>query len=179
MQDDRHEGHMAKGYAIMAALLMLAACGGGDRGLRDLRSNSGGPDEFSVLPVAPLEMPANLSSLPAPTPGGRNLVDPTPKADAIAALGGRPSAVNAGGIPASDGALVAAAGRNGVPAGIRATVGAEDAAFRRRAGNFGIFNILGRDRYFPAYRGQKLDAYAELERLRGLGVETPTAPPAP
>jgi hypothetical protein len=39
-----------------------------------------GPDEFAVLPTAPLEMPENMASLPEPTPGARNRVDPDPEA---------------------------------------------------------------------------------------------------
>jgi len=163
--------------AIMALLAtgMLAACGGND-GLRDLRSSSGGPDEFSVLPVKPLEVP-ETTNLPAPTPGGTNRTDPTPKADAVAALGGRASAANAGGIPAADTALVSHARRGGVTPGIREQLAQEDAQFRQRRSAGGIFNILGRDRYFRAYSGQALDAYAELQRFRNLGVQTPTAPP--
>ena len=78
-----------------------------------------------LLPARPLEMPESYSSLPAPTPGGTNITDPNPSADAIAALGGHPSAANAGGIPTFDTALVAAVSRFGVPADIRAVVASE------------------------------------------------------
>ena len=47
-----------------------------------------------------------------------------------------------------------------------------------RARRSNIFNPLGRDRYFPAYAGQSLDAFAELERLRALGIRVPTPPAA-
>jgi len=156
-------------------MLTLSACAGGDRGLRDLRSNGGGPDEFAVLPVAPLVMPTDVTTLPAPTPGGANLTDPTPNADAVAVLGGNPSALIPSGVPARDGALVTAAGRNGVDPAIRATLAAEDAAFRNRQTRFGLFR--GRNRYFGAYSRQALDAYAELQRFRNAGVPTPSAPP--
>lgn len=170
---------MRKALITGVALCLLTACGSGGRGVHVLQSASDGPDEFSVLPTAPLEMPADLSSLPAPTPGDRNLVDPTPKANAIASLGGRPSAALTGGVPSADRALVAAASRHGVPAGVRATVAAEDTALRNRAGRLRGPNLSGRDPYFRIYARQSLDAYAELARLRALGVETPTAPPAP
>ena len=65
-------------------VLSLAACGGGDAEpnlLNIKQPRSEGPDEFSVLPTKPLQMPQDLASLPAPTPGGRNLVDPTPELD--------------------------------------------------------------------------------------------------
>lgn len=157
-------------------LLALAACGGGDRGLRNLDDGRAGPDEFRVLPNRPLDLPDSFG-LPEPTPGGVNRADPNPTADAIAALGGSQAAAFAGGIPAGDAALVAAAARNGVPQDIRAMVAAEDAAFRRRAGTLAGVNPFGRDRYFRAYAGQALDAYGELDRFRALGIAVPTAPP--
>lgn len=156
-------------------LILLSGCVASDRGLRDLRNNGGGPDEFAILPVAPLQAPADFSDLPTPTPGGSNLTDPTPNADAVAVLGGNPDALVAGGIPASDSALVTAAGRNGVDPTIRQTLAQEDAAFRTRQSRFGLFR--GRDRYFSAYARQSLDAYAELQRFRNAGITTPSAPP--
>lgn len=155
-------------------IVMLAACSG-DRGLRDLRSNGGGPDEFRVLPVQPLVFPTDASNLPTPTPGGTNLTDPTPNAEAVAVLGGNANALIAGGIPASDGALVTAVSRNGVDPTIRQTLASEDAAFRNRQTRFGF--LRGRDRYFSAYARQALDAYAELQRFRNAGIATPSAPP--
>ena len=162
-----------------AAILTLSACAGGDRGLRDMRSSSGGPDEFSVLPVNPLTVPESISALPAPTPGGTNLTDPNPGGVAIAVLGGRESAAFAGGIPTSDAALVTRASRYGTDPNIRATLASEDEAFRNRRTRISFLGFGGRDRYFQAYARQSLDAYAELTRFRNLGVATPTAPPAP
>jgi hypothetical protein len=156
-------------------IVMLTACAGGDRGLRDLRSNGGGPDEFRVMPVGELVLPSDVTNLPAPTPGQSNRADPTPSADAVAALGGNPNALIPNGIPASDGALVTAASRNGVDPAIRQTLASEDAAFRTRQSRFGF--IRGRDRYFSAYARQALDAYSELQRFRSAGVATPSAPP--
>lgn len=177
IRDTSYEGMMSRAITAIAALFLLTACGGGQDGLHDMRGSGDGPDEFAVLPTAPLQMPARLDSLPPPRPGMPNRVDPDPRADAIVALGGRPGAAHAGGIPAADQALVVAASRHGVAPGIRATVAAEDAAFRRGAGRMTL-GLFGGDRYFRAYSGQKLDAYAELARLRALGIETPTAPPA-
>ena len=163
--------------SIVLALMVvgLAACAS-DRPLRDMRSDTGGPDEFGVTPGAPLTLP-DTATLPEPTPGGSNSTDINPNANAIAALGGSPSRAFAGGVPASDSALVATASRYGVLAEIRATLSAEDEALRKRAKDLNVFNFLGRDRYFSAYRRQALDAYAELERFRAAGVATPSAPP--
>ena len=164
------------GKAILAltACLVLTACGGGDRGLRTL-SGTEGPDEFSVQPARPLELPTD-ASLPAPTPGAANRTDASPRADAIAALGGNPAAVSRGGVPSSDSALVARASRYGVTPGIRSELAAADEQFRKRRGRVSLFGF-GLDRYFKAYARQSLDAYAELQRFRNLGVRTPTAPP--
>ncbi|MCF2906287.1 DUF3035 domain-containing protein [Octadecabacter sp. CECT 8868] len=159
----------------MTLVLTLTACAGGDRGLRDLRSSSGGPDEFRVQPSGPLTLPSDLSVLPTPTPGGTNIADPMPNADAVAVLGGNPNALVAAGVPTRDGALITAASRNGVDPAIRQTLAAEDEAFRTRQSRFGLFRA--RDSYFQAYARQALDAYAELQRFRNAGVATPSAPP--
>jgi len=166
---------MTRLFMCIAAVLMLTACAGGDRGLRDLRTSSGGPDEFRVMPMGPLVLPADTVNLPTPTPGASNRADPAPLGDAVAALGGNPNALIPNGVPVRDTALVTAAGRNGVDPAIRQTLASEDAAFRNRRSRFGFFR--GRDRYFQAYSRQALDAYAELTRFRNAGVATPSAPP--
>lgn len=163
-----------RAIAIFAALT-LSACGSSD-GLRDLRSDGAGPEEFTVLPVGPLTLPEQLT-LPPPTPNGTNLTDPNPIGDAVAALGGRPSAQVADGIPAQDAALVAAAGRNGVDPAIRQELAAADAQFRGGAGQFAVLSFLRPNRYFNAYAGQALDAYATLDAYRAAGIATPSAPP--
>jgi hypothetical protein len=167
---------------IRAALFFLAcfglsACAGQNVGLRDLSTNGAGPDEFSVLPTLPLVIPDDLSALPPPAPGGVNRTDRNPRGEAIAALGGQPAAAFAGGVPAADAALVAAAGRNGVPADIRGTLATEDAQFRGRGRGLGA-GFFGGDRYFQAYASQSLDARAELGRFREAGVAVPTVPPS-
>ena len=50
-----------RGFILIAAL-GLTACGS-QGGLRDMRTASGGPDEFSVVPGAPLELPETLERL--------------------------------------------------------------------------------------------------------------------
>ena len=167
---------MARTIIAILVLTALTACGGGE-GLRNLEAGGDGPDEFAVNPSAPLDIPDDLSTLPAPAPGGGNRTDPDPRAEAVAALGGNPGATVAGGIPAGDTALVSYATRNGVAPDIRATLAAEDRALRDRQSRFGGLFARG-DRYFRAYSGQALDAYAELARFRDAGVAVPSAPPA-
>lgn len=166
---------------ILVAVLALSACSRpqGDLNLRDLRAFGTGPDEFSVLPAKPLEMPTDMASLPAPTPGGANLTDQNPLADGVAALGGRPAALAAQGVAAPDAALVRHAARNGVSADIRMTLAAEDDAFRRDRSRFTRFRLFRDvDRYHEVYKSEMTDPYAELRRFRRMGVPTPAAPPA-
>lgn len=164
---------------LLAALVLLAACGRSDRvpNLLNIRSNT--PDEFSILPTKPLEQPADYTALPEPTPGGTNRVDPTPKADAVAVLGGNPAALGRTGIPAGDGALVNYASRYGRTPDIRATLAAADLEYRRKNDGRLLERVFNVNVYFRAYRAMSLDQHAELERWRLLGIRTPSAPPDP
>lgn len=168
--------HGTFGIAI-AAVLVLSACGGGgkDPVLMNLRSSSQGPDEFAIVPNKPLEMPASLADLPAPTPGGANIADPTPEADAVAALGGNLDRVRGS---AADGALIASAGRFGTSATIRGDLAAEDLEWRRDHDGRLLEKLLNVNVYSKAYARMSLDQEAELERWRKLGIRTPSAPPS-
>ncbi|SHI82982.1 DUF3035 domain-containing protein [Wenxinia saemankumensis] len=171
-EDETGDGMRRTGRAIGAALALgaLTACAGGTDGLRVLESPSAGPDEFSVVPQRPLQMPPG-TALPPPDPAAGNRADPAPLVEAQIVLGGDPQAAG-GGIPARDAALLAATG--GADPAIRRSLAQEDAAFRSRAAAFALF---GGDRYYQAYAGQALDAYAELERFRAAGIAVPSAPP--
>ena len=150
----------------LLALTVLVACGQS----RELTPNAvkTGPDEFGLVPNKPLQQPASFSSLPAPTPGGANLTDATPKADAILALGGRvPPATGV------DGGIVSYASRYGVDPLIRVDLAKSDA--RRSKARSGFLGLGGKS-YERAYRGLALDAVAEWERLRVLGIVVPSAP---
>lgn len=162
-----------RAYLATALMLGLAACGGGADGpqLMNLRSTGNGPDEFAILPPKPLQMPPNLSALPAPTPGGGNITDPTPMADAVVALGGKPGA------GVNDTALVAYAARNGVSSGIRQTLAAEDLEYRRKNDGRLLERLFDVNVYYRAYAPMSLDQHAELERWRRAGAGNPSAPP--
>ncbi|SCZ66658.1 Beta-barrel assembly machine subunit BamF [Epibacterium ulvae] len=162
--------------ALMMTMAILAACG--QSGLRELTSDGEGPDEFLILPTKPLEQPANLTELPKPTPGAANLSDATPKAEAIAALGGNAAALDAANVPARDGALVLAAGRFGVEENVRADLAQADADFRRRENRTARFKLFRVDRYSEAYRRQALNPNRQNRIFRRAGIETPAAPPA-
>jgi hypothetical protein len=154
-----------------ASMLALAACSQGTPELMNLRNTEEGPDEFAVLPTAPLEMP-ETNELPQPTPGARNRVDPDPEGEAIAALGGNPARAQG----ASSG-LISYATRFGVSGDIRPVLAAEDEEYRRRNDGLILERMFGTNLYYEAYRPLALDRYAELQRLRRMGVRTPAAPP--
>lgn len=160
-------------FAVIAAA-MLAGCGNGDKlpQLMNIRSTTQGPDEFGILPPKALSLPDDLRALPEPTPGGANLTDPTPNADAIAALGGRPGA-GAGG----DAGLMNHVSRYGVASGIRATLASEDLTWRRDNNGRILERLFNVNVYYKAYKAQALDQQAELFRWRKRGVKTPSAPP--
>lgn len=159
----------------LTAALGLAACSTDGR-LTTLETGDG-PDEFAILPTKPLQMPPDLAQLPPPTPGGSNITDPTPLADAVASLGGNPAHLSMQGVGAADAGLLAYTGRLGRAPDIRAVTAAEDQAFRARHGRRLLEIIAKANVYLRAYAPQTLDPYPELERFRRAGVRTPTAPP--
>jgi Protein of unknown function (DUF3035) len=166
----------AKGTAViaLAAMLVLAGCGSGTPELMNLTSGEG-PDEFGIVPPKPLAMPETLGELPPPTPGGGNLADRDPEGEAIAALGGSPTA--AGGVPAGDSALYAHAARYGVESGIRSTLATEDLEWRKDNNGRVLERWFNVNVYYKAYRKQSLNQQAELARWRDAGARTSSAPP--
>lgn len=164
---------------VRTALVMtvLVAAGCSNQGLRDLRTNSQGPDEFLIMPVKPLESPASFAELPPPTPGGTNRTDPQPQVDAVVALGGSANALTNQGVPSSDAGLVAYASRNGVPENIRQTVAQEDEEYRQRRGRWTSLRLFPVDRYSQVYQPQTMDPFEVERQARGSGIATPTAPP--
>lgn len=162
------------GLMVLIAAAGLSACG--KKGLRELDARRNSPDEFLVLPSKPLEEPANFAALPEPTPGGANLTDRDPNAEAVAALGGR--LAPAGGIPGSDAALVTAASRHGVDANIRPELTEADAKLRKRNSFLANLKLFRVDRYAEVYERQTLDPSKAASRYRRAGVPVPSAPPA-
>lgn len=153
---------------VLSISIGLSACSGGTKR---------GPDEFGVLPTKPLSMPKDLSILPEPNPTGRNLADQRPLADSIVALGGKSERLDQTTIFAGEAALIQAAGRYGVAENIRTVTAQEDAEYRAKNKGRVLERLAGVDTYESRLRAQRLDAYAELLRLRKRGVPTPTAPP--
>jgi hypothetical protein len=173
MTKDRQMPRLIMTLTLGAALLALAACGGSDDPrLMNLRNTESGPDEFSVLPTEPIEMPEDMAALPPPTPGGVNRVDPDPEGDAIRALGGNPARA-----ARASGDVISYAARFGVTPDIRSVLATEDLEYRRRNDGRVLERLFGTNVYYRAYRPMALDRYAELERMRRAGIRTPAAPP--
>lgn len=163
---------------ILAVVLALGACSSGEPDLIRFRAddNDRGPDEFAIVPSQPLSLeglPESVAALPAPQPGGVNLTDPTPIADAYAALGGSLAAADR---PA-DGGIVNYAARGGINPNIRAELAADDYLQRKRRPGRVLERIFGTTTYYDAYAAQSLDQYGELSRVRRAGLRNPAAPP--
>lgn len=163
---------------IFVAMLGLTACTAreGERTLTQF-TKSREPEEFSILPRKPLELPPSMRELPQPDAAVANRTDQTPLQDAVAVLGGRSD--QEGRIPAADNALIAAAGRFGNDPLIRTRLAAEDEQFRESGGAQGRFSwqLFPGNRYAETYASMRLDPYAVLEAYRNAGVRTPSAPP--
>ena len=157
-------------------LLVLGACSSSDEPiLMHAAAQQRGPDEFSILPTKPLEMPRDLAALPQPNPGGTNRVDPQPRAEVARALGGNAARAIAPGT--ADGGIVNHASRFGRDAGIRAQLAAEDLEHRQANRGRILERMFAVNVYNRAYDFMALDQYAELERWRRAGARTPAAPP--
>ena len=170
----RKSGQRWLALGVMA--LLVAGCSRGEPDMITFRAPQTGPDEFAILPTKPLEIPSELASLPAPAPGAPNRTDPTPEADAIAALGGNAATL---GRPSGDGALVSYATRFGTIPGIRQVTAQEDLNFRASRNGRLLERWFNVTVYYRAYAPQSLNQHQELERFRRAGVRTPAAPPAP
>jgi hypothetical protein len=157
--------------ALVVATMLLSACEGGLRGTLREAGVVSTPDEFLVLPNKPLEMPADLTALPPPTPGATNRADLDPEIEAVAALTGR--AAPAG--TASSPALVARGG----PAdpAIRPTLAAEDTTFRRDNRGRLFERWFGNNQERIVYGDVILDSDSEFDRQRAAGRRVPAAPP--
>lgn len=159
------------------AFLALAACSDKDPQLMRVGTSGDGPDEFAILPSKPLENPTDYASLPQPTPGGANRTDPTPTADAVAALGGKPSRLEPVGVARADSTVVSYASRYGVTNNIRPILASEDLEYRKKNNARLLERWFNVSVYFKAYEKMSLDQQAELARFRKAGIPTPSAPP--
>ena len=132
---------------------------------------------FSSCPRSRSRCRPQAGALPPPAPGGTNRADPTPEADAVAALGGKPQALNRTGFTQADVALVGYADRYGVDPAIRQKLAEEDLKFRQRNDGLLMERMFNVNLYYQAYASQSLNQQAETDRFRQAGVPTASAPP--
>ena len=161
-------------YVFLGILVFaVSACGSREepRELFNLRAN--GPDEFAVTTSKPLEIPDDIASADLPQPGGTNRTDIRPQDQITEVLGGNATS------GFSDQAFVNSVSRFGVSEDIRVVLAQEDVEFRKDAFVRPLERLARINVYFTIYEDQSVDAYQELDRLRALGVRTPTAPPPP
>ncbi|MEM1428175.1 MAG: DUF3035 domain-containing protein [Pseudomonadota bacterium] len=163
--------------AVLLAPALLAACA--NRPLMNLTRGQQGPDEFAIIPGKPIVIPDDLTALPPPSiPGTGSRTDPTPNADAVAALGGNPGRLELDG-QTPDGTLLATTGRYGTDPEIRGQLGIADLQFRDRNQGRVLERLFGVTTYFDAYERESLDQTDETLRYRRAGAATPGAPPPP
>lgn len=167
------------GILVLALATAISACSRDETpSLMNVRATGSGPDEFSVVPNKPLTIPEDLTALPAPTQNATNRTTQDADVLAVAALGGNPALLKSSKISGSEQALLNSAGRFGVDANIREKLSKEDIEFRKGNISLPLERLANVNVYNRIYSRYSLDAYAELQRLRRLGVVTPTAPPA-
>ncbi len=160
----------------LAMVLGLSACG--DLKLRKMKSDDKGPGgRASRRCFCRLSCSLDYKVLPEPNSAAGNLVDATPKADAIVALGGTPVIGASKKVPAVDSSLVRHTSRFGTTPGIRDVLAVEDAEIRKSRSRMLRFQLNQKDLYSKVYEKQILDAHAEIAKFRAAGVLTPAVPP--
>ena len=165
-----------KRAATLCTALVLVLAGCGTTNLRKMESDDKGPEEFTVVPLKPLEQPSDYATLPKPENAAPSITDPTPIADAITALGGTVDSRNTTRVPSSDKALIQRTDRFGTTPNIRAMLALEDAQFRENKTKIRQSLFQPRDPYSQFYEAETLDAFAELQKFRAAGVTTPAVP---
>ncbi|MFV0333583.1 MAG: DUF3035 domain-containing protein [Tropicimonas sp.] len=174
-----------QGVSVSRAGVLLALCvavAGCEREAPQLIHPQRGqvtPDEFSILPGKPIEMPKDFAALPAPTPGQPNRTDATPRADAVAALGGNPARIERDGKTGADGALITQASRYGVDPQVREKLAAADLEYRKKHRGRLLERLLNVTTYYNVYERDELNQHGTTERFRQAGRGTSAPPPDP
>lgn len=172
---DRTLGRAARIALLIGAAAVVAGCSSGREGVGNLLGiTRGSPDPFNVYPRAPLQVPQDLATLPAPQPGAASPLEPTPIADAQAAIGNAGAPVAVAGPSQGEVALLATAGANEADPDVRRTL-AEDPALQRER-EFAFRTFFG---YKVPDGTEKdlLEPREERKRLLEQGGAAPNPPP--
>jgi hypothetical protein len=157
-------------------LCVITSCSESDPNLFSLKNSGSGPDEFALVTLREIQMPADFSILPKPTMGGANLTDQNPREDVILALGGSLTA-KTDLTQKDDKLLEETASRFGVIENIRDELSLEDRQFRSENRGLLLERLVSLNVYFKAYSSMTLDSIKESERLSKLGVKIFAIPP--
>ena len=155
---------------------VITSCSESDPNLFSLKNFGNGPDEFALVTLREIQMPADFSILPKPTLGGSNLTDQNPQEDVILALGGSLTAKND--LTQKDNKILEeTASRFGVIENIRDELSLEDKKFRIENRGLLLERLVSLNVYFKAYSSMTLNSIKEAERLSELGVKIFAVPP--
>lgn len=158
-------GRLVTLAGLVVATLAVAGCGGNQTVQEMIGYDRSTPDEFAVMPRAPLAMPASMEELPPPTPGAPRPQEAQPREQAEAILFGQGQKVTGvAAAPAATGpgasAILAKAGQ--ADQDIRGTVDQETT--QRAASEDGFIDRLmfWNSKPLP---GTVVDPYKESARL--------------
>lgn len=150
---------------LVVATLALAGCGGNQTVQEMIGYDKSTPDEFAVMPRAPLAMPASLNELPPPTPGQPRPQETQPREQAEAILFGQGQKVSRSDVPPAavgSGAASVLAKAGPVQEGIRGTVDQETAEIAKGGGSLVSTITFWNAKPLP---GTIVDPYKESARL--------------
>ncbi len=170
---------VSRAGVLLALCVMIAGCERSTPQLINPQRGQRTPDEFSILPSKPIEMPKDFAALPPPTPGQANRTDATPMADAVAALGGNPAGIQRDGKTGADGALITQASRYGVDPQVREKLASADLEYRKHNRGRLLERMFGITTYYNAYERDDLNQYGTTENFRRAGKGTSAPPPDP
>ncbi|WP_225767912.1 DUF3035 domain-containing protein [Inquilinus sp. Marseille-Q2685] len=159
-------GRLVALTGLVVATLAVAGCEGSNQTVQEMIGyDRSTPDEFAVMPRAPLAMPASMDELPPPTPGAPRPQEAQPREQAEAILFGQGQKVTRGeAAPAAGGAgaaaILAKAGQ--AQPDIRTTVNQETAQLDENEDGFIDRLMFWNSKPLP---GTVVDPYKESARL--------------
>lgn len=156
--------------------MLLAGCEGGVREAVGIDRPS--PDEFAVVKRAPLEMTAEIGSLPPPRPGASRPQEKSPVQEAQQAVFGPVQPEKSNSVSSGEEALLAETGADEADSSIRSLVDQETAEYAesQRPVADRLLGLGGFESEAPA---RVVDPEQEVTRLRDLLKQPEIVPEVP